>query len=115
MKCKKRQEAIQKAFATFMDDYQAGGISIGQIFRKGAQWADENPCLDKFWHDKNDKPEEGPAILINDMLGWEIDNYCEKSDGKWYNYIKEWSVVGWMYLDEFTNTITKLKDDNSGD
>lgn len=117
MKCKKRKEEYVKAAISYWQDRNFDSEvdkGVQDVFCDAVKWADLNPCLDEYFHPATEKPIEGRSILQFSMGGWYVDNYNPKYDGSWFNYVREYKVKGWIYTDDITNTITKLKDDNSG-
>lgn len=109
MICKKRNEEIAKAAHEFRANDYNNRLEIEDVYKFGAAWADNHPCLDKLWHSTKEVPEEHRPLLQRCFWGWEVDDYISKTDGPWQYYVKQYNMQGWMYADEFTNTITKLK------
>ena len=65
--------------------------------------------LDKYFHDPQEEPEQKKEQLIYDEYGWYISSYYFPVDGDWKVLASKQGIVGWIYLKDITNSITKLK------
>lgn len=65
--------------------------------------------LDKYFHDPQEEPEQTKKLLIYDEYGWYISSYYFPIDGYWTDLASKQGIVGWIYLKDITNSITKLK------
>lgn len=65
--------------------------------------------LDKYFHDPQEEPEQTKELLLYDEDGWYISSYYFPVDGDWTVLASKQGIVGWIYLKDITNSITKLK------
>ena len=81
----------------FETDQEEHWYNIG--LKHGLEIADEEPNLERLWHDAGEEPKENSEIAIVDTEGrWLIVDY--DVSGSWKFCIECFNLKTWAYIDD---------------
>ena len=81
----------------FETDREEDWYTIGCI--DGLEAADEEPNLERLWHDAGEEPRRNELLLGEDTDGFSIYRWCGQEDN-WEAFVNETGLSSWAYIEE---------------
>ena len=79
----------------FETDREEDWYTIGCI--DGLEAADEEPNLERLWHDAEEEPRRNELLLGEDTDGFSIYRWCGQEDN-WGVFVNETGLSRWAYI-----------------
>ena len=83
--------------AYFESDREERWYEIGCM--DGLAAADEEPNLERLWHDAGEEPRCNELFLGEDTDGFSIYRWCGQEDN-WEAFVNETGLIRWAYIEE---------------
>ena len=81
----------------FETDREEDWYTIGCI--DGLEIADEEPNLERLWHDAGEEPRRNELLLGEDTDGFSIYRWCGQEDN-WEAFVNETRLSRWAYISD---------------
>ena len=81
----------------FKTDREKRWYEIGCI--DGLAAADEEPNLERIWHDAGEEPRCNELLLGEDTDGFSIYKWCGQEDN-WESFVNKTGLSRWAYIDD---------------
>ena len=94
-------DVIKEQFIYVKDENLKSALRFA--FIDGVEWADENPNLERLWHDASEEPQ-GTYIILCDALDnrqWIVERfYIDMAYATWKDFAETISVRRWAYISD---------------
>ena len=122
---KQNIESIAKKFALEnITTGESGEFDLVDLleygFKKGVEWADNNPKIGRRWHDICEAPENNPEILIqyewNSVTQYRALDIIYERFNEWKDIVSDNNIIAWIYISEIEpkeiEDIIEIKSEN---